>query len=176
MGAGLVRFPKKTNPWRSAPLEAGAGSQHLPLQILRKSSVRGWSLTEAFPLQILWERRDWRLELVWGTFLYKSFQKDLIGGWSWLEASSFTNPLRKAWLEAGASLRRFPLQILWERLCWRLELVRGISLYNSFKKSSFGCWSWFEALSFTNPFRRAQLEAGAGLMHFPFQILLKHNC
>ena len=171
MGAGLVRFPKKTNPWRSAPLEAGAGSQHLPLQILRKSSVRGWSLTEAFPLQILWERRDWRLELVWGTFLYKSFQKDLIGGWSWLEASSFTNPLRKAWLEAGASLRHFPLQILWERLRWRLELVRGIFLYKSFKKSSFGCWSLFEALSFTNPLRKAWLEAGAGLKHLPLQII-----
>ena len=207
----------------------------------KKSSCGGWSRFKATSLLILWEKLVWRLELVWTSFLHKSFEKSSFGGWSWFEAFSFTNPLRKAHLEAGIGLKHFPLLILWEKLVWRaevigrlelvlpsdslfagsswfgarsfinpkgkacleagpglkhfplqilykkliwrLELVWGIFRYKSFKESLFGGWSWFEALSFTNPLRRCRWEAGAcwrhfpwvesgaGLKHFPLQII-----
>ena len=107
------------------------------------------------PWQILWEKFVWRPELVWGIFLYKSFEKSPFGsrswpqafckssrksscgGWSWIEAFSFTNPLGKGRLEAGAGLMM----------------------------------SWTDAFSFTNPLGKARLEVGAWLVHFPSQIL-----
>ena len=51
-----------------------------------------------------------------------------------------------------------------------LTLVWSISLYRTFKKGFIWGWIWFEALSFTNPWRHASFEAGAGLEHFPLQI------
>ena len=38
------------------------------------------------------------------------------GGWTWFEAFSSINPLRKAHLEAGAGLKHIPLLILSEKL------------------------------------------------------------
>ena len=38
----------------------------------------------------------------WPEAFCKSFRKSSFGGWSWIEASSFTNPLGKGRLEAGA--------------------------------------------------------------------------
>ena len=71
-----------------------------------------WEMMKPFPLLILYEKLVWRLELVCSTFLYKSFKKSSFGGWSWLGALSFSNPLREACVEAGASLKHFPLHIL----------------------------------------------------------------
>ena len=63
----------------------------------------------------------------------------MLGGGSWFEeAFSFTNPSRKAHLEAGAG---------------------------------FAGRSWFEAFSFMHPLREVHLEAGAGLEHLPSVIL-----
>ena len=95
--------------------------------------------------QVWTEWYDYRLQLVW--------------------CISFTNPLRKARLESGAGLRQFPLQILWEKLAWRLDLVWATFLYKSFEKSSPGVWSWFEAVCFAYPLRKACLETEAGLMN-----------
>ena len=114
-----------TNHSRKARLQAGAGLMH-------------------FPLQILWGKLIWSLELLWPIFSYKSFRKSAFGGWSWTDPFPFTNPLGEARLEAGAWLRHFPLQILWGRLVWRLQLVWGTFLYRPFEKSLFGGWSWFD--------------------------------
>ena len=57
-----------------------------------------------------------------------------------------------------------------ETLHLRLKLVWSILLSRSFKKGFIWGWIWFEALSFTNPWRHASFEAGAGLEHFPLQI------
>ena len=54
-----------------------------------------------------------------------------------------------SWVETVAGLDHFPEQI--------------------FKKSLFGAWCCFEALSFANALRRICLEAGTRLMHFPLQ-------
>ena len=56
-------------------------------------------------------------------FLFTCFEKNLITGWSQCEASSFTNPLRKARVQAGAGVGCFPLQMLPERLDCRPELL-----------------------------------------------------
>ena len=111
------------------------------------------------------------------TSVHASFQEHVITGW-WLSgACSFTNSQRKSCVETVAGLRQFPLQVLWEKLVWRLELVWGMCLCKSFKKSSdleaelvwiifihksfkkgsVGNWSWVEAFSFTNPLEEAQL-------------------
>ena len=92
-----------------------------------------------------------RLELVWRILLYKSFEKVFIWGWIWFEAFCFTNPLRKVSFEAEAGLKHLALQILWERLHLRLDLVWSFFFYKSLNKTS--------------------LEAGAGLKHFSVQIL-----
>ena len=113
-------------------LKAGAGLKHLALQILQES------------LHL-------RLDMVWSILLYKSFEKVFIWGWIWFESFCFTNPLRKASLEAEAGLKHLALQILWERLHLRLDLVWSFFLYKSLKKSFIWGWSWFEAFFFTNP-------------------------
>ena len=72
--------------------------------------------------------------MVWSILLYKSFEKIFIWGWIWFESFCFTNPLRKASLEAEAGLKHLALQILWERLHLRPDLVWSIFLYKSLKK------------------------------------------
>ena len=47
---------------------------------------------------------------------WKFFKKSLIRGWGWFEAFSVTNPLRKAWLQAGAGVGHFSSQILYKHL------------------------------------------------------------
>ena len=42
---------------------------------------------------------------------YKSSKKSLIGGWSWFEACSAANSLRKAWLDAPAVLKHVTEQM-----------------------------------------------------------------
>ena len=79
---------------------------------LRKVSFEAESGLKLFPLQILKERLHLRRELVWSIFLHKSLKKGFIWGWSWFEASCFTNPLRKSSFEAGSGLKHFALQIL----------------------------------------------------------------
>ena len=75
--------------------------------MVRESKLVGAGLKH-FPLEILREELVWRLELVWSVFLNKSFEKSSFGGWSWFDAFSFTSPLRRAHLEAGAGLSSFP--------------------------------------------------------------------
>ena len=41
------------------------------------------------------------------------------------------------------------------------------SLTYPLRKGSTTDWSWCEALSFTSPLKKDQLQAGAGLNHFP---------
>ena len=97
----------------------------------------------------------------------KSFKNDLIGGWSWFETVSFTSPLRKAWLQSVAGWMHFLLQILWEKLDYRLEPVWSIFLYKSFKRSLITGWGWCKAFSITNQsqvlVRTAWLQDGAVL-------------
>ena len=138
---------------------------------LRKASFEAGSGLKLFPLQILKETLHLRLELVWSIFLYKSLKKSFIWGWSWFEASCFTNPWRKSSFETGSGLNFFRLQILKETLHLRLELVWSIFLYKSLKKSFIWGWSWFEASCFTNPLRKSSFEAGSGLKHLASQIL-----
>ena len=68
-----------------------------------------------------------------------------------LELASFTNPLGKTHLEAGAGLEHLPLVVLEERLVWRLGLVPSIFLYTSLKT--------------------VHLEGGAGLKRFLLETL-----
>ena len=138
--------------FRSTWLQAGADLKH-------------------FPSQIYEERHGLSLWLVRSIFLYISFEKGLFGDWGWFGPFSSTNPLRKARSEAGAGLKHFPLQILWEKLIWRLDLVWSTF---PFKKSSLGGWSWFETFSFTNHMRKAHLEARPGLKHLPLLILYEN--
>ena len=70
---------------------------------------------------------DHRLVLLWCILLGKSFEKSSFGGQSWSEASSFTNPLGKARIQAGDGVGCFPLQMLPERLDCRPELLWGKS-------------------------------------------------
>ena len=109
--------------------------------------------------------------LVWSIFFYRSLKKSFIWGWSWFEASCFTNPSRKSSFEAGSGLKLFPLQILKETLHLRPELGWSILLNNSLKKVFIWGWIWFEAFCFTNPLRKASFEAEAGLKHLALQIL-----
>ena len=78
--------------------------------------------------------------------MYKSFKQTLIGSRGWFEASSVTNPLRKGCPQAGARARRFPLQILEEKLDFRLKLGSGIFLFKSststFEESLMAGWSY----------------------------------
>ena len=121
-----------TNPLRKSSFEAGAGLDHFPSQILK-------------------ERLHLKLKLVWSILLHRSFKKGSISGWSWFEASCFPDPLRKASFEAEAGLKHLALQILWERLHLRLDLVWSFFFYKSLKKNFTWGWSWFEAFFCTNP-------------------------
>ena len=93
----------------------------------------------------------------------------------------------------GSGLNLFPLQILKETLHLRLELVWSIFLYKLAKKSFIWGLSWFETSCFTNPLKifiwgwiwfesscftdpldpweNDSFVTGAGLDHFPSQIL-----
>ena len=99
--------------------------------------LQGGAFLERVPLQICKESHVLRLWLVWGCFLYKSFEKSSFVSWSWLgsffhksfkkgcwfEAFSFTNPLGDA-----------QLPLLWG---FQRHLLVD-SLINR--------WSWFEYL------------------------------
>ena len=98
-----------TDPLRKASFEAGSGLNLSPLQILRETC-------------------HLRLQLVWNIFFYKSLKKSFVWGWSWFEASSFTDPLR------GLHLK--------------LDLVWSILLYKSFKRVFIWSWIWFETFWF----------------------------
>ena len=63
----------------------------------------------------------------------------------YLDDSDHIKSSCEVWLEAGAGLEHFLLQILWRRLEWRLELFCSIFLYRSVQKQFIGCWSWFGA-------------------------------
>ena len=152
-----------------------------------KLSVQHWTLNN-FTLSLWWSTVTFQvfvnqlffnqlfgrsavisLALCWSDVC--SFKKGFIRGWSWSEASSFTCPVRKTSFEAGAGLKHFVLQILWESLHLRLDLVWSVLLYKSFRKGFIWSWSWFEASCFTDPLRKASFEAGSGLKFFPSQIL-----
>ena len=88
------------------------------------------------------------------------------------------------------SIHKLFTQVLHEMINCSLCLICEISLYKSlkapleagtrtdasafaspFKKTLDYRLVQVDAFSFTNPLRKARLEAGAGLMHFPLQIL-----
>ena len=121
-----------TDPSRKASFEAGSGLNLLPLQILKETC-------------------HLRLKLVWNIFFYKSLKKSFVWGWSWFEASCFTDPLRKSSFEAGSGLKHISSQILQERLHLRLKLVWSILLYKSFKKGFIWSRIWFESCYSTHP-------------------------
>ena len=82
---------------------------------------------------------DYRLELMWSTFPCKSLTK------------GFGND----WLQAGAGLHYFPLQIPYEEL-WKGRITdwscsEAPSLTNPLRKGLITDSGWSGALSFTNP-------------------------
>ena len=105
--------------------------------------------------------------------------------------NSHSNTQLTAQFEGPAVFKQFSLQINTETTNLRRELLRIVSLQESFKKSLTGGlgwsdpfsftdplkkhlfwgWSWFGSVSSTNPSRKACWESGTGLKHDPLQIL-----
>ena len=113
-----------------------------------------------------------RLDLVWSSFLYNSFEKRFIWGWSWFGAFPFTNPYGKASFEAEADLKHLALQILEEILHLKLDLVwffRLQILKETLHLRMELVWSIF----LYKLGRKASFEAWADLKHLALQILLK---
>ena len=126
-------------------------ASHFPTKYISKGLAAGWIGLKPFPWQMLWEKLQSRLELFW--------------------IISLANPLRAAWAETAAGLEHFPeaeaglihlpLQIFWQKLDWRLKLLREMFIHRSFVKSLIGsrrCFMYFSVHIFEERLnRRPQL-------------------
>ena len=146
--AGLKHFPLHIL-WEKLVWRLGLVWYIFLYKSFKKSLFGSWSWFEAF--SVTNPLRTARLDVVFSshpssiysitylinaiTSVHASFQEHVITGWCLSGACSFTNSQRKSCVETVAGFRQSPLQVLWERLVWRLELVWCTFLYKSLRKA-----------------------------------------
>ena len=162
-GAGLKHFPLHIL-YEKARLQTGAVEAFSFINPLWKGQITNWSSLELeafFITNPLWTRGDHRLELFWSTFPYKSFMNKpdyrLELMWSTFPCKSLTKGFGNDWLQAGAGLHYFPLQIPYED--------------SSYEKGGLRIGAVLKHLPLQILYEKVWLQTRAGLEHFPLQIL-----
>lgn len=144
IGACLKLFPSQI-VWKQASSQAGAGLKDFPIQICCKKNI------------------NYRLEMVWNTFPPNPLQKGLVAFWNWSDALSHTNPCGKVNLSTVLPL----INALQKGWITGSNWSEAISLARALPRNLITCWLWSGAHSLRTLCKRAWLQTGAGLTHFP---------